>query len=455
MKKRAVSAALAAAVLSACTHPGGAVVPAGPVSLRSLSPILAQSSPAGKIRHVVIAIQENRTFDNLFNGFPGADSVQYGFDHTGKRVALKPVSLAAPPDPSHSRSSLILEYNGGKMNGFDLDPVSPTILGSIPPDFVYAYVPRSETGIYWRLAQQYAIADRMFSSQMAPSFPGHQYLIAGQSGRVVSDPAGGGLQTNFVWGCDSPSGATIDVLTAQGNVVNGGRPCLDYRTLGDLLDAANVSWKYYSGWTDGFDIDGQVSAYDAIRHIRYGPDWGRHVPQTLDREYQFYDDVSGGVLPSVSWITPPALCSDHAGTLDSCGPDWIGHVVNAVEQSRYASDTAIFVTWDDPGGWYDHVAPPEFSGMGYGFRVPLVVVSPYTKAGYVSHVTHDFGSILHFVEETFGLGSLGQDDATADDLADMFSFGAAPRAAPAPLSTRTSLQSIRVRLSSRPLDDDR
>lgn len=354
----------------------------------------------------MILIQENRTLDNLFNGFPGADTVSTGYDHNGNPVPLKPVSFAAPQDPSHSYQSLFTEYNNGKMNGFDLDPVSATIVGGTSniPDFVYGYVPQTETTIYWSLAKNYALADRMFSSQMAPSFPGHLFLIGGQSNRIVGDPTDWNPMVNAVWGCDSPSGSVVDTLDAQNHVVSGGgSPCTDFQTLGDLADAAHISWKYYSGWTNGFDLDGQVSAYDAIKHIRYGPDWSSHVPQTWNREYQFFDDVSAGNLPSVSWLTPPALESDHAGDLTTWGPDWVAQAVNAIETSQYANNTAIVLTWDDSGGWYDHVAPPSFNGLNYGFRVPLLVISPYTKQDYVSHVTHDYGSILKFTEHVFGL----------------------------------------------------
>lgn len=459
MDKRSFLFAGVVAVLAGCAPGGGSgsgpLPQGGKPQPATLS--VVQSGAPGKITHVVIVIQENRTFDNLFNGYPGADTVQQGLDHNGNTVTLQPTSFAAPEDPSHSYQSLFQEYDNGKMDGFDLDPVSLTVLGGsgAPPDFVYGYVPQSETTIYWQLAKQYAISDRMFSSQLAPSFPGHLYLIGGQSARVVGDPTDWNPMVNFVWGCDSPSGSTVDTLNAQNQVVtNGGSPCLDFKTLGDLADTAHVSWKYYSGWTDGFDLDGQVSAYDAISHIRYGSDWSTHVPQTWDREFQFFDDVNSGSLPAISWLTPPALSSDHAGTLNTSGPDWVGNVVNAIEQSPYASNTAIIVTWDDSGGWYDHVAPPSFNGLDYGFRVPIIVISPYTKSNYVSHLTHDYGSILHFVEDAFNLGTLGTVDANADDLSDMFDF-TAMRAFSLHLPVKRSLQQLRAMKSTRPVDDDK
>ena len=146
-------------------------------------------------------------------------------------------------------------------------------------------------------------------------------------------------------------------------------------------------------------------------------------------------DIVNGQLQQVSWVIPNGTNSDHAGsTATTGGPSWVASIVNAVGNSSYWADTAIVVTWDDWGGWYDHVPPPKVisdgtswgSGYVYGFRVPLIVISPYAKAGYISHVDHDFGSILNLIEKTFGLASLGYADAYADDLSDCFDFTQAP-----------------------------
>jgi phospholipase C len=139
-------------------------------------------------------------------------------------------------------------------------------------------------------------------------------------------------------------------------------------------------------------------------------------------------DVAGGNLANVVWVMPTARASDHANITDGSGPDWVASIVNAIGQSKYWDNTVIFLTWDDWGGWYDHVSPPVYNSYELGFRVPLVVISPYTKKGYVSHVQHEFGSILKFTEETFGLGSLGTTDVRADDLSDFFNFNRKPRA---------------------------
>jgi phospholipase C len=183
-----------------------------------------------------------------------------------------------------------------------------------------------------------------------------------------------------------------------------------------------------SGWTGP----------NAIEHICApsngkceGTDWTHHV---ILHNIQVLTDIARGNLPAVSWVIPTGQASDHAGINNGSGPSWVASIVNAVGQSHYGSTTAIIITWDDWGGWYDHVPPPQVRvncsqwgcGYIYGFRVPLIVVSPFAKAGYVSHVNHDFGSILKFIEETFGLGSLGYADAIADDLSDCFDYNQSP-----------------------------
>jgi len=137
-------------------------------------------------------------------------------------------------------------------------------------------------------------------------------------------------------------------------------------------------------------------------------------------------DIANGQLAAVSWVVPSGRTSDHPALSDGSGPSWVASIVNAIGNSPYWSNTVIFITWDDWGGWYDHVAPSVINSYEYGFRVPLIVVSPFAKPGHVSHVTHDFGSILKFIEEVYGLPSLGYADAAADDLSDCFDFNQTP-----------------------------
>lgn len=383
--------------------------------------------PRDVIKHVVFVIQENRSFDNLFNGFPGADTVTSGRRHDGSVVALHATSLNVPVDLDHARQSFLNSYNDGRMNGFDL-------IGTVPSqgngDFPYAYVPQSETKPYWDLARQFTLGDRMFASVGGPSFPAHQYLIAGTAGRAIDNPNNAGTD-HFWWGCDSPLNTWVREI-GPGGRADGPRvfPCFDYRTLTDVMDAQNVSWRSYAPTSN--DLGSIWSAFDAIRHIRYGRDWNEKVvtPQT-----RVLGDIASGTLPAVSWVTPDFRSSDHEtygigghpqGARIDLGPQWVSTVVNAIGRSPLWNDTVVIVVWDDWGGWYDHVPPPQLDAMGLGFRVPMIVISPYAKRGYVSHVQHEFGSLLKFAEAVFGLPSLGTTDGRADDLSDCFDFTKPP-----------------------------
>jgi phospholipase C len=237
-------------------------------------------------------------------------------------------------------------------------------------------------------------------------------------------------------GCIATAGTTVALINPLGVESSSQYPCFEHQTLSDLLEAANISWRYYapsagSIWT----------APDAINHICQpqtvnntltctGPDWINNVSIP---EWNVLEDIANGQLQQVSWIIPDGAQSDHAESNDGTGPSWVASIVNAIGNSQYWANTAIIITWDDWGGWYDHVAPKVIddgvswgSGYVYGFRVPLIVVSPYAKAAYTSHVTHDFGSILKFIETTYNLPSLGYADAQADDLSDCFNLAQKP-----------------------------
>ncbi len=381
------------------------------------------AASSGVITHVVIVVQENRTLDNLFNGFPGADTAQTGLDHLGNVHTLVSEPLEGPGDWGHGWPYCEAAVDGGKMDGFDL--VKP--VGTPPTN--YSYVRPSDVAVYWTLAQRYTLADRFFGSNCGSSFSAHQYLIAGQSGSPNTPK-------KAPWGCDSQLKKP---------------PCFDYQTLGDLLDGAGLSWRYYAHGAayDQYSTLSGFLAYDAIRHIRYGADWSpAHIGVP---EPTFMTDLQSGQLPTVSWVTPTCSNSDNHPCTGGSGPGWVSAVVNAVGQSPYWNTTAVLLTWDDWGGWYDHVAPPPLDKWGLGPRVPLVVISPYARTGYVSHVNHEFGSILKFVEETFGLPSLGTADARADDLMDCFDFSQSPTPYQPVLGPRAYLHGYH---DDGPVDDD-
>jgi len=363
----------------------------------------------GIIKHVVIIIQENRTVDNLFNGYPGIDTSQSGLDSHGNTIQLVKRPLFQRGGPDHQHTSFETAYDNGKMDGFDKVPNQRNV-----PDLSYSYTDPADVEPYWQMAQKYAIGDRMFQSNSGPSFPAHQFLIASQSPWAAENPTGA------PWGCDAPAGTTVNALNAAGQEYVYGFPCFDYQTIADELDAAGISWRYYTPLAAGV-----WSAYDAVKHIRYGPDWSADIA-SFD-QFTPARDFKTGNIAEVTWVVPTGYNSDHPNHAGDHGPQWVSSLVNAIGEGPDWASTAIFIVWDDWGGWYDHVAPDQLDVYGLGFRVPIIVISPYVREGYVSHVDHEFGSIMRFTEETFDLPTLAAADQRSDDLLDFFDFSQSPQ----------------------------
>ncbi len=394
----------------------------------------------GKITHVVIVIQENRSTDNLFNGLPGADTVKTGRDSSGDAVKLSLQHLAVPFDIDHEHSAFVVAFDGGKLDGFNLERSKcPVRHHRCPTAFsrAYAYVPHREIKPYLELAEKYTFGDHMFQTNEGPSFPAHQYLLSGTSTIAPGSPHRAsenpfGPHQQFTGGCDSPQGSLVLTIDEKGSENREVYPCFDRPAITDLIEAKSLTWRYYQAHTGS----GLWNAPDAIRHIRNSPQYATHV---IYPPAQFLKDVARGSLANVTWVTPTAKASDHAGITDGSGPSWVAAVVDAVGKSPFWKHTAIIVTWDDWGGWYDHVPPAQRDSYELGFRVPLIVISPYAKRHYVSHKVHEFGSILKFVENAFRLGTLGTTDIRSDNLLDCFDFLAPARpfqeiAAPLPPS---------------------
>jgi phospholipase C len=382
----------------------------------------AANDGAGKIRHVVIVVQENRSFDDLFQGYPGADTVPSGKESSGKTIALHRVSLARRYVIDHSADAMFAACDGtGKLPGTDcrMDAFDREQSIGGPRDPQYAYVPHRESKPYFDMAHEWVLSDRTFTSMIDESFVSHQYIIAAQAGSSVDIP--------FLpqWGCGEGKRNFVETIEAKRVFGEPERPCFDYTTLGDELDAARVSWRFYTSKIDD-PADGVWSGYQAIRHIRYGPDWKTDI---VTPQKRFLHDVAAGKLAGVTWITPTCEESDHPNCGGGLGPSWVSSIVNAVGTSRFWNTSAIFVMWDDWGGLYDHVPPPHLDVDGLGFRVPLLVISPYAKRDYVSHVRYEHGSLLKFTEDLFGLPRLAASDARANSpAADCFDFRKPPRA---------------------------
>jgi phospholipase C len=415
--------------------------------------------PAPKIQHVVVIVQENRSPDNLFQDpvlinntnstdGKGADIQSFGFDSKGNKITLTPTSLQTGYDLGHAHSSFVDLYDNGKMDGADLNTVkcNPNSPPSCPPPNPwFQSVNPSEVAPYFQMAETYTFGDRMFQTQQGPSFPAHQFLLSGTSAPSAGSSlfvAENPVQVSDSFsdaGCIAPPAERVNLIDTKGDETQWIYPCFDHPTLTDIFDAAKISWRFYA------PSAGIIwNAPTAIEHMCVpnapppngtactGSEWTNNV---VLNSAQVLTDVANGQLPSVSWVIPRGQSSDHPAMNDGTGPSWVASVVNAIGNSQYWSSTAIIITWDDWGGWYDHVPPPAIiNAYEYGFRVPLIVVSPFAKAKYISHQVNDFGSILKFIEETFKLSNVapGASPAYADatsftgDLSDCFDFSQTP-----------------------------
>jgi phospholipase C len=378
------------------------------------------------INHVVIIVQENRSFDNFFHGFKGAQYANYGYMHDGTRVALHPTGMPGF-NISHGWGDAINDWDSGRMDRFDENPIRG---GQQAGPYAYTYVAQKYIQPYWTMAQRYVLADHMFPTMFGGSFTAHLDLIASTT-NLASILSEVDTPDAEPWGCDAPAGTKTSVLeSTRQELVNGGPfPCFtQFGTMADTLDDAGVSWAYYAPTIVG--PGGRVwSEFDAIAGVRHGADWSRDV---LSPQTRVLQDVADGRLRDVSWVIPDLKDSDHPGS-GTGGPSWVASVVNAIGKSRYWKSSAIVVVWDDWGGWYDSVPPPQRDFRGLGIRVPCIIISPYAKRGYVSHTVYEFGSILKFVEEAFGLPSLdtlghgsGYSDMRANSISDSFDFQQKP-----------------------------
>jgi len=433
---------------------------------------LTANAQITNFRHVVVIVQENRTPDNLFQGLCAppfgtrsscnstGNAFQYDIQTSlwldnnvpGGRVPLSTVPLANNYDLSHSHQAFLFMCDADSKGVCRMDGAAAVACtGTCPTNPQFRYVDNS-TGIlnpYLELATRYGWANFMFQTNQGPSFPAHQFLFGGTSAPSAADDTAGifagsnMLGTGNIAGCIAKEGTYVQLINPSGK---GKKiyPCFEHSTMADLFNERSISWKYYapsagSIWT----------APNAIKHICQpdmptggtctGPDWTQDV---VLNSAQVLTDISACNLADVSWVIPTGQNSDHANGNKGGGPAWVASVVNSIGNNPRCSDgevywenTAIFITWDDWGGWYDHEPPSILSqpegDYQYGFRVPLIVVSAYTPAHHISNVRYDFGSILRFIEQNFRIpeGALQFADARAtSDLSDFFFLNFAQRA---------------------------
>ncbi len=363
------------------------------------------------IEHLVVMMQENHSFDNYFGTYPGADGIPKG--------ACMPVDPGAPAasdcvrpfhigsndvlldDPSHSLGTAQLQYNDGRLDGF----VAALERRNQDGRLAMGHYDATELSYYWNMADQYVLYDRFFSSALGGSFVNHLYWVAGIPDTSGQQPINEYLANHLT---------IFDLLQRQGVswkfYVQNYDPTINYRTLDQHV--GNRSSQVI--WVPLLNIDRFLDDPALNSHI-------------VDLN-QYYNDLAANALPSVSFIVPSGP-SEHPPSNVRSGERFVKTLVQALMQSSAWRSSAFLLTYDDWGGWYDHVVPPQVDEHGYGFRVPSLLVSPYARRGVVDSTTLDFTSILRFIEDNWGVPSLSTRDAQANSIASGFDFAAAPRTA--------------------------
>ncbi len=395
-----------------------------PTAASPVSPMADLATAQAKIKHIVIIMQENRSFDSYFGTYPGVDGIpmQNGVPTVcvmdpRTQQCVKPyhnpndVNAGGP----HAEASAITDIDKGKMDGFisafrngQRVCVSPNVPGCSQggtPD-VMGWHDAREIPNYWTYAQNFVLQDRMFEPNASWSLPAHLFMVSGWSAMCTkpNDPA-----------------SCVNALNGPSGVITTGN---DYAwtDLTYLLHKNNISWAYYLSAGSEPDCEDDAMLCQPRLLARNVPGIWNPLPafdtvkqdgqlgniQTVDH---FLTAAQNGTLPSVAWIVPEQKVSDHPPAGIKTSQAYVTSLINAVMQGPDWDSTVIFLTWDDWGGFYDHVVPPYVDENGYGLRVPGLVISPYARKGFIDHQTLSFDAYLKFIEDIF-LGGQRLDPAT-------------------------------------------
>jgi phospholipase C len=439
----------------------------------------ASSGVAGihKIRHIVVIMQENRSFDSYFGTYPGADGIPGLAGNPGKVPCVPDPQKHRCQKPYHNHKDVnaggphmavdaMMDINHGKMNGFiaavesghvDTDrlgchvPITTTsqllkVLGGPPCLDVMGYHDAREIPHYWKYAQNFVLQDHMFEPNLGWSLPSHVYMVSGWSATCLNVMQPMTCKTaNLVLpdneGQPNPptNGAALLGLTkisdsddpAAAPLSGPGAPDYGWTDITYLLHKRHISWRYYL--TQGTEPDcanGAMTCTPVPQNVETPEIWNP-LPDFVDvhqdkqlgnivPNQQLFRDARTGHLPAVSWVIPSGDNSEHAPARVSVGQDHVTRVINAIMSSKDWNSTAIFLAWDDWGGFYDHVKPPRVDGQGYGLRVPGLVISPYARRGYVDHQVLSFDAYLKFIEDDFMGGQrIGPGDGRPDGRPDV------------------------------------
>jgi phospholipase C len=363
------------------------------------------------IKHFLFLLQENHSFDNYFGTYPNADGLPPGtcmpIDPTKPSLGcVKPFHLGSQPisDLLHNRETFVGQYLNGKMDGFVSAHIAAGGLNAEQiARLTMGYYDARDLPYYWNVANRYVLFDRFFSSAAAGSFMNHMYWITATPG----DP-----------NHDSPP------TTGFGDLL----------TIFDRLESAGISWKFYvQNYDPTINYRTLQNAGDKAAQAVFVPllDFNRFLDNPylfshiVDME-QYYTDLRNGTLPTVAYMAPLGSSEHPPGSIQA-GQRLVQTIVNALTRSDYWDTSAFMWAYDDWGGWYDHVSPPQVDTYGYGFRVPALLVSAYARQGQVNSTTLDYTSVMKFIETNWGLPPLAARDAAATSIASAFDFTRPPR----------------------------
>jgi phospholipase C len=390
---------------------------------------VAETGQVGTIEHVIVIVKENHTFDNYFGTFPGAEGTTTCTKADGSTFPCGHApDKTGTTDPCHAHSCALADYAGGQMNGWNAPGGSAE-----KSDLPYGQYFEGDIPNYWSYARTFTLADHFFANVLGPSFPGHLVVLAGQCGWATGNPNTD--LTHPYWGCDQTASTRVSIqnqTTCQDEQVF---PCFKIPTVPDILPPT-VSWKFYGS---NFYVLPEIwSMFDAVDGVRNDANKWSHIVKAD----QFDTDVDNGTLPNVVWLVDQDLADEHPTVGGVCqGENWTVQKINKIMQDTkhdYWKKTAILFTMDDFGGWYDHVKPPRQYGCdpknpyGLGFRLPLIVISPWAKPGFVFKETSEQASIPKFIGKIFGATKTLSDldpaaqDGQANDLMNAFDFHQLP-----------------------------
>lgn len=413
--------AIAGATLYACTGGGRKEPVVSPTQTETVTSV----DTRWPIKRVVYVMPENRSFDNLFGSFPGAKGATTGVKF-GQEVPLAPSPHWLPGDLPHDRAAFLNMVNGGAYDGFGI--------GQFGDPWAYTTHMEGTVPVYWQLASDYVLCDNFFCSVGGPSYPNHLFFVAGQSGGVFDNPENIEVRRSErgvfkSWGCDAVGEDVFVLVKDEDGDLSKHDTCFDFKAVPQQLEEIGVSWAYYSAspYQSGYFWN----ALNAVAGVFHTDLWREETIRPVDR---IVDDIRADRLPAVTWVTPRFELSGHPPESTCFAQNWLAGIANAVMESDGWQHTALFVSWDMWGGFFDHVPPPTVGNIGLGFRVPSLVISPYARKGYIDDAAADLCAPLRFIEDNWGLPYLTERIAVSHNFEHVFDFGRNPRtdARPAP-----------------------